>query len=114
MRSLGGFRQNRCWKKTAGGWQIGVSVVGRAVVPIMTIDLERFGYLDADRGYRYAVMDLGMLGGRLYLQTVGLGLGWCGIGAFFDDEVSDLIKVSSDKEIVIYLAAIGVNAAGDK
>ncbi len=82
------------------------------VALIMTVNLEGFGYPDADRGYRYAMMDAGMLGGRLYLQTVGLGLGCTGIGAFFDDEVSEQINVDPDKELVIYMAAIGVTAEG--
>ena len=86
-------------------------VVGDSgVAIIMTIDLERFGYPDADRGYRYAAMDAGMLGGRLYLQTVALGLGCTGIGAFFDNEVSHWIDVSPTKELVVYTAAIGVKA----
>ncbi len=86
-------------------------VVGDSgVAIIMTIDLERFGYPDADRGYRYAAMDAGMLGGRLYLQTVALGLGCTGIGAFFDNEVSHGIDISPTKELVVYTAAIGVKA----
>jgi SagB-type dehydrogenase family enzyme len=75
---------------------------------IMTIDLERFGYPDADRGYRYAAFDAGMLGGRVYLQTTGMGLGCCGIGAFFDNHVSELIDVSPEKELVLYMTAVGV------
>lgn len=90
-------------------------VVGESdVYLIMTMDLERFGYPDADRGYRYAALDAGMLGGRLYLQTVGLGLGCTGIGAFFDDEVSQSIGVSQSKELVVYTAAIGVKAEGSE
>jgi len=84
------------------------------VVFIMTIDLERMGYPDTDRGYRYAVMDAGMLGGRIYLQSVGLGLGCCGIGAFFDDEINDLIQVSPLKELVIYMAVAGVREDGSQ
>jgi len=83
-------------------------VVGDAdAVLVMTIDLSRLGYPDGDRGYRYAALDAGMLGGRLYLQTTGMELGCCGIGAYFDDEVSEIIGVSPAKELVIYVAAIG-------
>lgn len=77
---------------------------------IMTVDRERFGYPDADRGYRYAGFDAGMLGGRIYLQATGMGLGCCGVGAFFDDEVSELIGVSPEEELVLYMAAIGVRS----
>jgi SagB-type dehydrogenase family enzyme len=79
---------------------------------VMTVDLARMGSPDGDRGYRYAALDAGMLGGRVYLQTTGLNLGCCGIGAYFDDEVSDLIGVSPNRELVIYLAAIGAPEPG--
>ena len=80
---------------------------------VMTVDLQRLGHPDGDRGYRYAGLNAGMLGGRVYLQTTGLELGCCGIGAYFDDEVSDLIGVSPEKELVIYMAAIGAREPGD-
>jgi SagB-type dehydrogenase family enzyme len=84
-------------------------VVGEAHVAfVMTADLKRLGYPDGDRGYRYANLDAGMLGGRLYLMATGLNLGCCGIGAFFDDEVSELIDVSPEEELVLYLVAVGV------
>jgi SagB-type dehydrogenase family enzyme len=84
-------------------------VVGNAgAVFIMTIDLQRVGYSDGDRGYRYAAIDAGMLGGRVYLQATGLKLGCCGVGAFFDDHVSSLIQVDPRQELVIYMAAVGV------
>ncbi len=50
--------------------------------------------------------------GRSTFQATWLGLGCCGIGAFFDDEVSDLIGVSPEKELVIYMAAIGAKETG--
>ena len=87
--------------------------VGNAhAILVMTLDLERLGVPDGDRGYRYAGLSAGMLGGRLYLQTTGLDLGCCGIGAFFDDDVSKIIGVIPEKELVIYLAAIGAKELG--
>ncbi len=75
---------------------------------IMTIDKQRLGFPDGDRGYRYAALDAGMLGGRTYLQATGLGLGCCGIGAYFDDEINALIDADPAEEMVVYMAAIGV------
>jgi SagB-type dehydrogenase family enzyme len=84
-------------------------VVGEAgVALIKTIDRASLGEADGDRDYRYAALDAGMLGGNLYLQTVALGLGCRGIGAFFDDEVSELIGVDPTQELIIYMSAIGV------
>jgi nitroreductase len=36
-----------------------------------------------------------------------MGLGCCGIAAFFDDEVNNLIEVDGVEETVIYLATVG-------
>ena len=99
-----GFRRHRCFRMRSGN--------AHATL-IMTAHQQRIGFPDGDRGYRYANLDAGMLGGRVYLQTVGLNLGCCGIGAYFDDEVSELIGVSPDEELVVYLAAIGVPAGGE-
>jgi SagB-type dehydrogenase family enzyme len=88
-------------------------VVGNAGVALVkTIDTPALGEPDGDRGYRYATMDAGMIGGIVYLQTVALDLGCTGIGAFFDDEVSELIDVDPADEMVIYMSAIGVTAPG--
>jgi SagB-type dehydrogenase family enzyme len=80
-------------------------------VLIMTADRETSSWPDGDRGYRYALLDAGMLGGRIYLQAGALGLGCCGIGAYFDDEVSELIDADPEQELVVYLMAIGVKAS---
>jgi len=81
-----------------------------SAVLIKTIDARAMTYPDGARGYRYAAMDAGMVGGRVYLQSTALGLGCTGIGAFFDDEVSELIGRSPDVEHIIYLSAVGVPA----
>lgn len=82
--------------------------VGNAdVVVIKTLDTKRLGSIHGDRDYRYALFDAGMLGGRIYLMTTAIGLGCTGIGAFFDDEVSEVIKVDPQDEMILYLSAIG-------
>jgi len=81
--------------------------VGNAnAVFIMTISGDK---MKTNRDYRYACMDAGMLGGRIYLQTTSLGLGSTGVGAYFDDKVSKVIEAGSD-EMVIYLVAIGITS----
>lgn len=99
------------FRRKAHAASIFQDVVGDCdAVLAMSIDRDRCGYPDADRGYRYAALDAGMLGGRVYLQATGLGLGCCGVGAFFDDEVSALIEVSAQQELVLYLVALGAKA----
>jgi len=84
-------------------------VVGQAnLILVKTIAPNVMEYPDGARGYRYAAMNAGMLGGRAYLQAVGLGLGISGIGSFFDDEVSAFLGVDPADEWVIYLSAIGL------
>ena len=58
------------------------------------------------RGYRYAMMDAGILGQRLYLGSTALGLGCCGIGAFYDNEARSLLDLNDDSYL-LYLVAVG-------
>ena len=58
------------------------------------------------RGYRYAMMNAGRIGQLLYITATSLGLGCCGIGAFYDDEAMDLIGLDKDSRL-LYLVAVG-------
>ncbi len=59
------------------------------------------------RGYRYAMMTAGRLGERLYLAASALGLGCCGIGAFYDGEACDLLGLDAASRVV-YVVSLGV------
>ena len=63
--------------------------------------------VDGDRGYRYACIRSGILGGALYLQATALGAGVCGVGAFTDPDVAAVVGVDSDVEAVLYVTAVG-------
>lgn len=76
------------------------------VVFVITTFFERIRHY-GDRGYRYALLDCGRVGERIYLGAVSMGLGVCGVGAFFDDQVNSLIGVDGMKETTIYLVAVG-------
>jgi SagB-type dehydrogenase family enzyme len=58
------------------------------------------------RGYRYAMITAGKLGERLYLMATAMGLGCCGIGAFYDMEAAELLGLSSTSRL-LYLVAVG-------
>jgi SagB-type dehydrogenase family enzyme len=58
------------------------------------------------RGYRYAMLQAGRLGERLYLTAAALGLGCCGIGALYDQEAADLLGLNEDSRL-LYLVAVG-------
>jgi SagB-type dehydrogenase family enzyme len=81
-----------------------------AAVFVLSIDRAAFAAdaLGPARGYRHAFIEAGLLGERLYLQGGALGLGVCAVGAFYDDEVSQLVGVDPALEWVVHLAAVGV------
>ncbi len=59
------------------------------------------------RGMRYIFMDVAHICQNLLLAAAALGLGACPIGAFFDDEVNQLLGLDGEEETVIYLASVG-------
>lgn len=58
------------------------------------------------RGYRYAMMTAGRMGQRIYLIATAMGLGCCGIGAFYDHEASELLELNPESRLQ-YLVALG-------
>ena len=70
-------------------------------------DLSALDRHHGPRGYRYALMSAGRLGERLYLLATAMGLGCCGIGAFYDQEAADLLGLDGNNRL-IYLLAVGV------
>jgi SagB-type dehydrogenase family enzyme len=65
------------------------------------------------RGYRYALMTAGRLGERLYLLATAMGLGCCGIGAFYDREAIKLLNLD-DPWRMLYLVAVGSIKSGER
>lgn len=59
------------------------------------------------RAYRYVYLDCGHIAQNLALSASSLGLGSCQIGAFYDDELNDLIELDGKEESVIYLSTVG-------
>lgn len=60
-----------------------------------------------ERTYRYVLMEVGHLGQNLYLAATALGLGVCGIGAFFDDPLNQLLGLDGETEAAMYLVTVG-------
>jgi SagB-type dehydrogenase family enzyme len=69
-------------------------------------DLERLEQRLGPRGYRYAMMGAGRMGERIYILSASLGLGCCGIGAFYDQEAADIIGLNEVSRL-LYLVAVG-------
>ncbi len=60
------------------------------------------------RGIRYVFMDVAHICQNVLIAASALGLGACPIGAFFDDEVNELLGLDGIEESVIYLASVGI------
>ncbi len=69
-------------------------------------DLRAVDKLWGPRGYRYALLTAGRLGERIYLMATAMGLGCCGIGAFYDEEASEILDLN-DNASLFYLVAAG-------
>jgi SagB-type dehydrogenase family enzyme len=69
-------------------------------------DFAKVDRLHGSRGYRTVMMEAGRKGQALYAGATALGLGCCGIGAFFDPEAKDLLEMNEDV-FLCYLVAAG-------
>ncbi|MCX5882481.1 MAG: SagB/ThcOx family dehydrogenase, partial [Deltaproteobacteria bacterium] len=58
------------------------------------------------RAYRYAMISAGRLAHRIYLGATALGLGCCGIGAFYDQDATVLLGLNH-LSALLYLVAAG-------
>ena len=52
-------------------------------------------------------MDAGHIAQNLQLAATVLGLGCCPIGAFYDEEINEVLGVDGEEETTIYLATVG-------
>ena len=77
-----------------------------AVHFLFITDLKKLEQYYGPRGYRYAMLHSGRLGERLYLAATAMGLGCCGIGAFYDKEAAQLLKLEAGSKL-LYLVAVG-------
>lgn len=82
-------------------------ILQASVVLVITAIFQRTRWKYQDRAYRYVLLDAGHLGENVYLAATSLGLGPCGIGAFFDDEINRLVGVDGENEAAVYLVSIG-------
>lgn len=78
-----------------------------AVVFIWTAIFSRSKWKYAQRAYRYIYLDAGHIAQNLALAATSIGLGSCQIGAFYDDEVNQIIEVDGVRESAIYLSSVG-------
>ena len=84
------------------------AMVGRgAVLFIWTAIVLRAMWKYRNRCIRYVFMDAGHIGQNLQVAATAMGLGCCCIGAFYDEEINQILRIDGEEETVIYLAAVG-------
>lgn len=99
-------------KKDFGEWLAKVSggqawLKESAVVFIITGVLDRTRIKYGDRGYRYVLLEAGHLGQNISLLATELGMGSCALGGYIDSEVNKLLDIKLQKEVTIYIIAVG-------
>jgi SagB-type dehydrogenase family enzyme len=65
-----------------------------------------------ERIYRALCLDAGHIGQRLNLAAESIGLGFSGIGGYFDDEANALLGIPAS-EAIVYVSTLGVPAQED-
>jgi len=86
---------------------LGQSMIeGGAVSFVITAVYERTTGKYGERGIRYVHMEVGHAGQNLCLEAVALGLGAVTVGAFYDDEVAKVLKLSENEE-PLYIISVG-------
>lgn len=86
---------------------LGQQLVGNANVAIIKTALFKRIKPYGNRGYRYIHLDAGMIGENIYLEAISMGFGVCGIGAFFDDQINEMLGIDGVDESVIYVTSVG-------
>ena len=67
---------------------------------------ERTARIYGDRGERYVHMEVGHAGQNVYLQATALGLATVAVGAFYDEEVSRVLRLEEPLK-PLYIMPVG-------
>jgi len=76
-------------------------------VLIWTGVFERSKWKYGQRAYRYVYLEAGHVAQNLAAAATSVGLGSCQIGAFFDDEINNVLGIDGVEESVLYLSVAG-------
>jgi SagB-type dehydrogenase family enzyme len=77
-----------------------------AIDIVLTSVYDRITRKYGDRGVRYALIEVGHVGQNICLQATAMELGSVCIGAFYDEQVRDLLKLPKE-EAPLYIIPIG-------
>jgi SagB-type dehydrogenase family enzyme len=76
-------------------------------VLFLTMIMQRMRPKYQDRSYRYGLLEAGHIGENAYLAATSMGLGACGVGAFMDDAINEMLGVDGVHEAAVYMLAVG-------
>ena len=93
--------------KTAAGSFKQMFIAGSAVVFIWTTIPYRMEWRYGPAAHRVIAFDIGHVCQNLYLACEGIGAGTCGIGAYDQERIDELLGVDGEDEFTIYLAPVG-------
>jgi len=90
---------------------LGQPMIGNAAATLIWVaDRYRMAWRYGERGLRYLYLDAGHVCQNAYLAAESFGAGACAIGAFFDDQVNELLGLDGSDHFAVYLAAVGIKA----
>lgn len=89
-------------------------LVQAAAIVVITAVVERSLWKYDDRGYRYIVLEAGHVAQNINLCAAGFGLATLNLGGFFDEDMTALLKLDADHEIVLYGIALGHSEVADR
>jgi SagB-type dehydrogenase family enzyme len=89
-------------------------LVNAAAIIVITAVVQRSLWKYEDRGYRYILLEAGHVAQNINLCVEGIGLASLNLGGFFDEDVTDLLRLDQDREIVLYGVALGKAAVVDR
>jgi len=82
------------------------SIAQGAIDIVITAIYERTTKKYSDRGIRYVHMEAGHAAQSVYLQAVAMNLGTVVIGAFYDDQVKEVLNLPENEE-PLYIMPVG-------
>jgi SagB-type dehydrogenase family enzyme len=74
---------------------------------IWTAVVRRSTWKYLQRAYRYIYLDTAHIAENVMLAATAMGLGSCGLGAIYDDEVNALLDLDGTSETALYLCVVG-------
>jgi len=84
------------------------------VLIILTAIFKRVTIKYGIRGYRFCLMEAGIVAQNTTLMAESLGLGSCMLGGFYDDEIHKLLKIDGVNEAVVNVMTVGQKVAAGR